>query len=135
MEQTTPKGATLLKVAGILMIIGGALSIILSIVAIAGIAALAYLSDGSLSMGMLYASGALLAVGSVAELIAGILGAANSKKTEKAKTCIVWGVIVAVLSAAGIILNAVGGGDFSAVSVVTGLALPVLYIIGAAKNR
>lgn len=84
---------------------------------------------------ILHASGALMVVGSVAELIAGILGVANSKKPEKAKTCVVWGVIVAALSAAGIVLNAIGGGSFSAVSAVTGLVLPVLYIIGAARNR
>ena len=135
MEQTTTKGATLLKVTGILMIIGGAISIVMSIIAVAGIAAIAYLSDGAVSMGMLYASTALMAVGSVAELIAGILGVANSKKPEKAKTCVVWGVIVAALSVAGIVLNAIGGGSFSAVSAVTGLVLPVLYIIGAARNR
>lgn len=70
MEQTTPKGATMLKVTGILMIIGGAISIIVSILAIIGIAAIAYLSDGSASLGLLYASGALLTVSSVAELIA-----------------------------------------------------------------
>ena len=135
MEQTTTKGATLLKVMGILMIIGGAISVVMSIIAVAGIAAIAYLSDGAVSMGMLYASGALMVVGSVAELIAGILGVANSKKPEKAKTCVVWGAIVAALSAAGIVLNAIGGGSFSAVSAVTGLVLPVLYIIGAARNR
>lgn len=88
MEQTTPKGATMLKVTGILMIIGGAISIIVSILAIIGIAAIAYLSDGSASLGLLYASGALLTVSSVAELIAGILGTANCKKPEKAKTCL-----------------------------------------------
>ena len=135
MEQTTTKGATLLKVMGILMIIGGAISVVMSIIAVAGIAAIAYLSDGAVSMGMLYASTALMAVGSVAELIAGILGVANSKKPEKAKTCVVWGVIIAALSVAGIVLNAIGGGSFSAVSAVTGLVLPVLYIIGAARNR
>lgn len=135
MEQTTPRGATLLKVAGILMIIGGALSVILSIVAIIGIAAIAYVADGSVSLGMLYASGALLVVSSVAELVAGIIGTANSKKAEKAKTCIAWGVIVAVLSVAGIVLNVAGGGEFSVISLITGLALPVLYIIGAARNQ
>lgn len=135
MEQTTPKGATLLKVTGILMIIGGAISIIVSIIAIVGIAALAYVNDGTISMGMLYASGALLTAGAVAELVAGILGTANSKKPEKANTCVAWGIVVAAISVAGIILNVVGGGEFNAVSAVTGLVLPVLYIIGAARNK
>ena len=133
MEQTTPKGATMLKVTGILMIIGGAISIIVSILAIIGIAAIAYLSDASL--GLLYASGALLTVSSVAELIAGILGTANCKKPEKAKTCLAWGIVVAVLAVAGIILNAIGGGSFSVISLITGLVLPVLYIIGAVQNK
>lgn len=134
-EQTTPKGATMLKVTGILMIIGGAISIIASILAIIGIAAIAYLSDGSASLGLLYASGALLIVSSVAELIAGILGTANCKKPEKAKTCLAWGIVVAVLAVAGIILNAIGGGSFSVISLITGLVLPVLYIIGAVQNK
>ena len=124
MEQTTPKGATMLKVTGILMIIGGAISIIVSILAIIGIAAIAYLSDGSVSLGLLYVSGALLTVSSVAELIAGILGTANCKKPEKAKTCLAWGIVVAI-----------GGGSFSVISLITGLVLPVLYIIGAAQNK
>ena len=79
------KGQKILKVTSILMIIGGALSVILSIVAIIGIAAIAYIADGSVSLGMLYASGALMVVSSVAELVAGIVGTANSKKAEKAK--------------------------------------------------
>ena len=41
MEQTTTKGATLLKVTGILMIIGGAISVVMSIIAVAGIARVA----------------------------------------------------------------------------------------------
>lgn len=110
-------------------------SIIVSILAIIGIAAIAYLSDGSASLGLLYASGALLTVSSVAELIAGILGTANCKKPEKAKTCLAWGIVVAVLAVAGIILNAIGGGGFSVLSLITGLVLPVLYIIGAVQNK
>ena len=135
MEQTTPKGATMLKVTGILMIIGGAISIIASILAIIGIAAIAYLSDGSVSLGLLYVSCALLTVSSVAELIAGILGTANCKKPEKAKTCLAWGIVVAVLAVLGIVFNVIGGGDFSVISLITGLVLPVLYIIGAVQNK
>lgn len=132
MEQTTPKGATMLKVTGILMIIGGAIALIVSILAIAGIA---YLSDGTSYLGLLYVSCALMAICSAIELVTGILGVANCKKPEKAKTCLVWGIVVAVLAVLGIISNAIGGGDFSAMSVVTGLVLPVLYIIGAAQNK
>ena len=134
MEQTT-KGAKFLKVTGILMIIGGALSLIISVIAIVGIAALAYISSGEISSGLLYASGILMLISSAAELIAGIIGVKNSKNPERAGTCIVWGVIVAVLSIIGMILNSVGGGSFSATSLLTSLVLPVLYIIGAFQNK
>lgn len=133
--EKTAKGAGFLKVTGILMIIGGALSLILAIVAILGIAALVYVSDGELSSALLYASGALVLISAVAELVAGIIGVKNCKKPEKAGTCIGWGVVVAVLCVAGTVLNVVGGGEFSVVSLLLGLALPVLYIIGAAKNK
>ena len=138
MEENTAvqaKGAGFLKVTGILMIIGGALSIILSIVAILGVAALAYLMDGEATTGLLYASCVLMIVSAVAELIAGIIGVKNCKKPEKAGACLVWGIIVAVLCVAGTVLNLVGGGSFSAVSLVLGLVLPGLYIIGACKNK
>lgn len=134
MEQTT-KGAKFLKVTGILMIIGGALSLIISIIAIVGIAALAYISSGEVSFALLYASGILMLISSAAELIAGIIGVKNSRNPEKAVTCIVWGVIVAVLSIIGMILNSVGGGSFSVTSLLTSLVLPVLYIIGAFQNK
>ena len=135
MESTKTKGTGFLKVTGILMIIGGAVSIILSIIAALGIAALAYISDGTVSPALLYASVILMIVSAVAELVAGIIGVANCKKPDKAGSCIVWGIIVAVLSVAGTVLNSVGGGSFSVFSLILGLVLPVLYIIGAAFNK
>ena len=135
MESTKTKGTGFLKVTGILMIIGGAISVIMGIIAVLGVAALAYISDGTVSSALLYASVVLMIVSAVAELIAGIIGVANCKKPEKAVSCIVWGIIVAVLSVAGTILNSVGGGSFSAFSLILGLVLPVLYIIGAALSK
>lgn len=135
MESTKTKGAGFLKVTGILMIIGGAISIIMGIVAALGVAALVYISSGTVSSALLYASVTLMIVSAVAELVAGIIGITNCKKPEKAGACIVWGIIVAVLSVAGTILNSVGGGTFSAFSLILGLVLPVLYIVGAVFNK
>lgn len=129
------KGSTLLKVSGILMIIGGALALVFAIIAILGVATLVYLSNGELSSGILYASCVLSLIAGVAELVAGIIGVKNWNKPEKAKTCICWGVIVAVLSILGVVLSVVGGGSFSIISLLLGLALPVLYIIGAVRNK
>lgn len=135
MESTKAKGTGFLKVTGILMIIGGAISVILGIIAALGVAALVYISDGTVSSALLYTSVILMIVSAVAELVAGIIGVTNCKKPEKAGSCIVWGIIVAVLSVAGTILNSVGGGSFSAFSLILGLVLPVLYIIGAVFNK
>ena len=132
MEQTTAKGAGFLKVTGILMIIGGAISLIVAIIALLGIATLAVLGASS---GMVYAAGALTLVSAVAELVAGIIGVANAKKPEKAGTCMGWGIVVAVLCVAGSILTVVGGSSFPVFSLILGLVLPVLFIIGAAKNK
>ena len=135
METTKTKGTGFLKVTGILMIIGGAISVILGIVAALGVAALVLISDGAVSSALLYTSVILMIVSAVAELVAGIIGVANCNKPDKAGSCIVWGIIVAVLSVAGTILNSVGGGSFSAFSLILGLVLPVLYIIGAVFNK
>ena len=129
------QGAGFLKVTGILMIIGGGLAIILAIITILGIAALAYITDGVISSGLLYAAGILSLVSAVAELVAGIIGVTNCKKPEKATSCVVWGIIVAALCIAGSILTVVGGSSFPVVSCLIGLVLPVLYIIGALKNK
>lgn len=127
-------GHKFLKVTGILMIIGGALSAILGIVAVLGVAALAYIASAQAEAGMLYASTILLLISGVVELIAGIIGVINAEKPQKAKACIVWGALVAILSVAGTILGVVGGSDFSVSGLVLGLVLPVIYIIGAVKN-
>lgn len=127
-------GHKFLKVTGILMIIGGALSTILGIVAVLGVAALAYIASAQTEAGMLYASTILLLISGVVELIAGIIGVINAEKPQKAKACIVWGALVAILSVASTILGVVGGGDFSVSGLVLGLVLPVIYIIGAVKN-
>ena len=132
---TTTKGTGFLKVTGILMIIGGGISIIMGIIAALGVAAIAYISGGTVSSALLYGSVVLMLISAVAELVAGIIGVVNCRKPEKAGACIAWGIIVAVLSVAGTILNSVGGGSFSAFSLILGLVLPVLYIIGAVFNK
>jgi len=130
-----PKSNKLLKVAGILMIIGGAIGIILGIVAVIGIGALALLLGEHINTGLLMLSAVLVLVGAIFQLIAGILGVKNAAKPEKAQTCIVFGVIIILLSVLGNILNVVGGNDFNAASMGIGLVIPVIYIIGAIQNK
>ena len=126
------KGSTFLKVTGILMIVFGAIALIVSIIAILGIAALAAFNDGTYDMTMLYVGGVFALISAVAEFVAGIIGVINAKLPHKANTCIVWGVIVAVMCIAGEII---GGSQFNVFSLICGLAIPILYIIGAVKNK
>ena len=127
------KGRKFLKVTGILMIIGGAFGIIGGIVAIIGVGALAAVLETSAG-GLMFASVLILA-SAVFELIAGIMGVKNCDKPEKAQSCIVIGVIVAILSVAGNVISNVLGSDFNIINYAIGLIIPVLYIIGAVKNK
>ena len=127
------KGRKFLKVTGILMIIGGAFGIIGGIVAMIGAGALAAVLETSAG-GLMLASAMILA-SAVFQLIAGIMGVKNCDKPEKAQSCIVIGVIVAILSVAGNVVSNVLGSDFNIINYATGLIIPVLYIIGAVKNK
>lgn len=127
------KGRKFLKVTGILMIIGGAFGIIGGIIAMIGAGALAAVLETSAG-GLMLASVLILA-SAVFQLIAGIMGVKNCDKPEKAQSCLVMGVIVAILSVSGNIISNVLGSSFNILSYATGLVIPVLYIIGAVKNK
>lgn len=127
------KGRKFLKVTGILMIIGGAFGIIGGIIAMIGAGALAAVLETSAG-GLILAS-ALILVSAVFQLFAGIMGVKNCDKPEKAQSCLVMGVIVAILSVSGNIISNVLGSSFDIMSYATGLIIPVLYIIGAVKNK
>lgn len=127
------KGSKFLKVTGILMIISAAFGIIGGIIALIGAGALAAVLETSAG-GLMLAS-ALILVSAVFQLIAGIMGVKNCDKPEKAQSCLVMGVIVAILSVSGNIISNVLGSDFNIFSYATGLIIPVLYIIGAVKNK
>ena len=127
------EGRKFLKITGILMIIGGAFGIIGGIVAMIGAGALAAVLETSAG-GLMLASVLILA-SAVFQLIAGIMGVKNCDKPEKAQSCLVMGVIVAILSVAGNVISNVLGSDFNIINYATGLIIPVLYIIGAVKNK
>ena len=135
MEENKANGSGFLKVTGILMIIGGALSLIIGIIAVLGVSAIAYISSGQVDTGMLYAASILTVVSAAAQLTAGIIGVKNCNNPEKSGTCMVWGVIVALLAVAGAILTTVAGNSFPVLSLLLGLVLPILFIIGALKNK
>lgn len=126
------KGQGFLKVTGILMIIGGSINLIIAILAALGVAVLAAMDY---DLGILYFSCVVLILSAVAQFVSGILGVVNCKKPEKAQVCLVFGIIVIILCVIGNILNVVGGDSISVFSLLLGLALPVLYVIGAVMNK
>jgi len=127
-----------LKVTGILLIIGGSVSIIVGLLAVACSSVLVAADvalDAGAGTGLLMVASILILVSGVVSLIAGIVGVKNAAKPEKAGSCIVWGVLVIVLAVLGNILTMVAGGPLNYISIVTGLVLPALYLLGAFQNK
>jgi len=127
-----------LKVTGILMIIGGVLSFIVGIIAVLGVALVATIAAAAgapVSAGLLTFSCILVLVSGVVSFVAGIMGVKNANKPEKAQKCIVIGIIVIILSILGTILSLAAGGKFNFINLITGLIIPVLYLLGAFQNK
>lgn len=121
MEVQQNQGSKMLKVTGILMIIGGALALVIALIAVIGIAAAASLAAGALGGGI--------------ELAAGILGVKNWNQPAKAQPCIVLGAIIIALSVLSNILSISSGSEFNLFTLLLGLVLPVLYLIGAVQLK
>ena len=153
MEQ---KGSMLLKVVSIIMMIGGIIgavvSVIMAIVVAVGQAAFsqpetqAALNDALAQanvdksaagavMGLLWVGVIILVAGSVLEIIAGVKGKNNWNNPSQAQTLMILGIVCAVLSIIGNILFAVSGAGAQIISILTGLVLPVLYIIGTVQLK
>ena len=152
MDQNTPvkaPGSTILKVVGILMIIFGALSLIIGLAAGALTGAVNSLADSIASeldaseaaevtkaAGTLTGYTTVLIIASIIEIVAGIVGCALNNKPAKATICLVFGVLTLIVALVSFIMGIAGGA--SATGIITGLVgfvLPILYIVGALKNK
>lgn len=129
------KGQKFLKVTGILMIIGAALSILFGVI-IGGVGVLVAALGGSKALNFAFYLGLATAlVGGIIQLIAGINGVKHCNKPENAKKCITWGIIVIALAVISSVLKVIGGDKFDVLSFVIGLIIPGLYIYGAFLNH
>ena len=123
------KGHKFLKSTGILMIVAAAFSIIAGVF-VGGLGVLAAGLGAASGLTFAYWAALFLTlVGGICQLIAGIKGVRHSKRSEKAGKLIAWGVIVAVFSILSMVMNLVNG-----VNLLTGVAVPALYIYGAVLN-
>ncbi len=143
------KGSMLLKVASIIMIVGGIAGAVGAVLlaALAGVSTAVAENDavqqavkeaGTTTKEVttvLWIATAIAVVGAVVEIIAGFKGKKNWNKPEMAKTLMIWGVICAAVSLVSIILSAVNDGSGVVISILTGLVVPVLYIIGTVQLK
>ena len=128
------KGHKFLKSTGILMIVAAASSIIAGVF-VGGLGVLAAGLGAASGLTFAYWAALFLTLaGGICQLIAGIKGVRHSKRSEKAGKLIAWGVIVAVFSILSMVMNLVNGGEFNGVNLLTGVAVPALYIYGAVLN-
>ncbi len=128
------KGHKFLKSTGILMIVAAAFSIIAGIF-VGGLGVLAAGLGAASGLTFAYWAALFLTLASgICQLIAGIKGVRHSKRSEKAGKLIAWGVIVAVFSILSMVMNLVNDGEFNGVNLLTGVAVPALYIYGAVLN-
>ena len=127
-------GHKFLKSTGILMIVAAAFSIIAGVF-VGGLGVLAAGLGAASGLTFAYWAALFLTLaGGICQLIAGIKGVRHSKRSEKAGKLIAWGVIVAVFSILSMVMNLVNGGEFNGVNLLTGVAVPALYIYGAVLN-
>lgn len=128
------QGRMVLKITGILMIIAAAFSILAGIF-VGGLGALAAgVGAASGLTGAYWAALFLTLVGGICQLVAGIQGVRYSQSDESSKTLIMWGVVVALFNILGVAMNVVNSGEFAVETLLTGVAVPILYIYGAARN-
>lgn len=129
------KGQKFLKVTSILMIVGGIIAVIISIIALLGISSIAALVGSAEGTGLLYTSAIIAIVASAIELIAGFKGLAACKEPQKAAACVKWGIIIAILSIVSMIVGLMAGGEFSITSLLLNLLVPGLYVYGAIQMK
>lgn len=134
------KGQKMLKVVGILMIIGGALSIVFTI---ASIGLIIYVANAVGGMVPILLILVLPLIASVIELIAGILGvkAAGMPSVGKIKTAVVLGIVILVLSLVSMVYSTLMSSALGSsvtdivVDAVAGLVLPALYLVAVFRYK
>ncbi len=142
------KGKGFLKVTGIIMIIFAGIALIGEIISlIIGARIMEYYTaqaGASLAAAKIVVYG--LIAGSIIlsglQLFTGILGIKNCSKPDKSTICIVFGSIILAIDLIGYVITLIIGMGMPAVLIVLGsimsligMALPILYIIGAALNK
>lgn len=129
------KSNGILKVTGILLIIGGGALVLLWMMAFRGMGFIAIAGRGDLNTPSEILSGVLGLASAGISLTAGILGVKNAARPEKASVCIFFGFLTMLIAVAGDVLRMTNGGGFDVLSAIVGILVPALYLAGAFQNR
>ena len=137
-----------LKIMSIILLIGGIFYLIISAAAIAlaagGPALMEAVGAGSSNeladlRPFLIVGGILMLIAGLVAVIAGSLGLKACKDPSKSKKCIVLGIIIIIPSLVSLIMNIASASGFNSVNAVVvvaiGIAIPILYILAAVKNK
>lgn len=128
-------GSKVLKICSVLMIIGAAVVLVISLLALLGLGTLMGLAaeDMATGFGIAAVFMVIASLGAILQLVAGILGVRNWNNPAKAQSCIVMGIVILVIniiSQIGNIANSQSAGN-AVFYALLGLVLPVLYLVGA----
>lgn len=119
----------ILKIFGILSIIGGVLTIILGIVGLAG-GGLAATEDATVG-GIVIVVGLIALVSGIVSLLEGIFSVKAAKDPSKIQPAWIFAVIGVVMSAISLIMGFVNNGASGAFSNILSLAISILIFVAA----
>ena len=130
--QSAPLGRSLLRAAGTLMVVFGALGIVLYLLALAGVLALTAATGGIFSAGGDFLGVSLLLAAAISELVAGILSLRAAKTPARVGPALsVWDGLTLLLSLAGMAYIALRTGTAPLWELALGLALCTVVPIAA----
>ena len=125
-------GKNFIKIPSIIMIIGGVLTLIVSVLGFIGMGTLA---AAGVNVGMYTVAVVIALISSVINLVAGISGVSNCENVEKAQKLFTYGIIIIALTVISNVIAVIAGGKFNLLSALTGFILPGLYVYGANLNK
>lgn len=135
-------GQRFLKVTAIIMIVMCTFNIILGGLALIGSGATMALAtqDAEVAamsgvIGIVSIMSILMILNGIAELVVGIIGIANCKKSEKAHIHLLCGIIVILFSMIQAGFEVCTYGMFNIFNFTLSMIIPILYVSGAVMNR
>lgn len=140
MKKRTP-GEMLLKLSGvvilllgIMMAVGGAGAMSLLVKGSSDEMVIEYLKSNNLTFQQMTMGVVVSGVAGIIYLVSGIIGIKNCGNVNKANLCLVCGIMLVAEVGVEVVYNA-SLGQFQPASVISMLALPLLYMIGAIRNK